>query len=167
MDEQMHLRVRAPDLTKPFLVYAEKGRVPRVKMGNEEKFLSIPVPAIVKGRFAYTAAMKVLRYIVTWTLLPPQTQLHVVSSHFEDAKGNVVRTSDVKTGINGTTKIPHKYVVKWRTCSADFCGHTGTARGLVGIFEFEFSSECDKVAVHTIQDVQHLGNIECELGVAV
>lgn len=166
----MHVRVRAPDVTKPFLVYAEKGRVPRVgrKDGDGgEKFLSIPVPAIVRGRFAYTAAMKVLRYLLTWTLLPPQTQLHVVSSHFEDARGNVVYTNNNGSGGSTTTSIPHKYVVKWRTCSADFCGHTGTERGLVGIFEFEFSSECDKVAVHTIQDVQHLGNVECELGVVV
>lgn len=143
------------------------------------------IPQII-GRTKYQTAIKLLQFFVTTMLLPPTSQLQILSARLTEDK--------VSTDSNMS-----KFTVHWRTVSPDYgdedsdLGSTssrsnGNERSnypsswtsnlqvpklartlsllpheypvLVGIFEFEFSLDCKTIATHVITDVEYLSKPE-------
>lgn len=134
------------------------------------------IPAII-GRTKYQTTMKLLQFFVTTMLLPPTSQIQILSARVVEDSIHSGRFHDMS-----------KFVVHWRTVSPEpnVPGYDGgdefpgswtanlqvpkLARTLsllpneypvlVGIFEFEFSPDCQTIASHSITDLEYLSKPE-------
>lgn len=115
-------------------------------------YLSLPIPQIIKGRVAYSAAVRVLQLLATTLFVRPESQIHVISSYFVGPSDELLsldgscsfftpaKMGETSDGENGSTQkpgpaaaaaahqranqvVPKKFIVKWRTCSEGWCTH--------------------------------------------
>lgn len=131
---------------------------------------SIPqIPTIV-GRVPYSTVVKVIQLGVKSILLPPGSELRILSSRLEGDVGN--GETESKNSLNPVT-----FTVRWRTASqspqssenefpSSFSYGINLARSLqllpheypvlTGNFEFQFNESYTQITVFTITDLEYL-----------
>lgn len=149
VETQLHLRIPLPSIIpRSLLNFEPKGYFnfqnnndDDSNNNNKQLYLSIPIPQIIRGRVAYTAAIRLLQFLATTLYVPSASKIHIISSHYEGPNGEILGTGSFmevyKGGDNSVSPnksspifhkethqvVPTKYVVKWRTCSSGWCNH--------------------------------------------